>query len=493
MIITAAGSDITIDNMNIKARYKLYYFLIGIAAAALLFISVVLFSALSAMPDASARYVLSHSTLSGTGQDFYDYYIRYINPYVASSSDAVLFRTHKEDTLSDRADDIKLLLSSVCSNFGTRFKGIICVRAGNELNAETLSEAAGQDVTPVTSLSSIHTDDIGYYRITVECKGRLRSCVLIITDPDAPKIKMKSRTLWVGETPDIKSFIVTAEDSTVLYYYYETEPRCDTAGRTEFTVSVRDRGGNMVSETLDCEVREDDEPPVISGARDRTCHIGDTVLYKEGVKVTDNRDGSNVRLEIDISKVDPNSEGKYPVRYTATDSTGLTTTVTVMYTFEYTKEEALINRATELAKPVINKIIKDGMTDREKAAAIYRWVRSNIHYVYTSDKSNWYQGAIDGFQTHKGDCFTYAAVSKVLFTQAGIENIEVTREYTPKRPNTHHFWNMVKIDGEWYHYDATPRVDSHTFFLVTSDWLLAFSREHRDSHLFDPSKYPQTP
>lgn len=479
--------------MNIKTNHKHFLIFLYVIAAVLVLSLAIAISPLSLIPDRPARYVVSHCTLSEAERDFYDFYIKYINPYIVPTDGSSPLVEHRKDTLAERTEDIGLIYSTVFSNLGTRFKGIICVEAGNELNAETLSAAAGESVTPVTKLSSIPTDDIGYYKILLECRGKQRSCLLIITDPAAPVIKAEPKTLWVGGDPDIKDFIVSAEDSTVLEYYYVTEPECGEEGKTEFTIAAKDRGGNVWTETLECEVKVDNEPPVISGAKDKLCYIGDNVMYKEGVTVTDNRDGSNVPLEVDISKVDPYTEGSYPVKYTATDSSGLTTTVSVTYTFEYTREEALINKANELAALVIEKIVRDGMTDRQKAKVIYGWVTANIDYAYNSNKDSWYEGAIEGFTKRKGDCFTFAAVSKALFTAAGIENVVVSREETPKRPNTHHYWNMVKIDGEWYHIDATPRVDRQVFFLVTTDYLLRFSEDHRDSHLFDPSKYPKTP
>lgn len=488
--------------MNIKKHAFLVIYRIMLAAA-LIFAAGSILLALLAVPGNESRYVLEHSRLTKIGN------VRYaglltdagaVSPGDASDADVQEFyaepvhkQEHREDTFSERLDDVNMMLATVLPNIFTRCKGVIRVEAGNVLDAGTLSEAAGQEVIPVTELSSIPTDDIGYYRVSLKIKNKLRSCIIIITDSQAPYISVERKTLWVGDDPVPEDFVSEASDGTELEFYYVTSPSCVSGGTTSFTIAATDRAGNTTAADVVCEVYEDTEPPVITGARDRHYYIGEDVLYKDGVTVEDNRDGSDVRLDIDISAVDPKTEGKYPVIYTATDSTGLTTVIEATFTFEYTKEDALHHQIDQLTQPIIDKIIKDGMTEREKAKAIYNWVRNSIGYVGYSDKSNLYQGALDGLRTRRGDCFTYAAVSKVLLTAAGIENVDIERKYSPRRPNGHHYWNMVKIDGNWYHFDTTPRVDHATFFLLTTDQLLKFSRNHYDSHLFDPEEYPKTP
>ena len=56
-----------------------------------------------------------------------------------------------------------------------------------------------------------------------------------------------------------------------------------------------------------------------------------------------------------------------------------------------------------------------------------------------------------------------------------------------------HWWNLVYVDGEWLHFDTTPRRLGGDFCLLTTAQLLAYSNTHGNSHGFDPSQYPATP
>ena len=51
--------------------------------------------------------------------------------------------------------------------------------------------------------------------------------------------------------------------------------------------------------------------------------------------------------------------------------------------------------------------------------------------------------------------------SKALLTRAGIENIDL------KATKHKHYWNFVKVEEGWYHFDTTPRWDHPNLCLRT--------------------------
>ena len=145
----------------------------------------------------------------------------------------------------------------------------------------------------------------------------------------------------------------------------------------------------------------------------------------------------------------------------------------------------------EAAVSTVAEIIRDGMTDVEKARAIFDFAHDSIRYTGDSDKSDWQAEAYAGLTRRQGDCFTYYAVSRALLTAAGIDNLEVTREGGP----TSHYWNLVNCGGGWYHFDATPRsskMPPFVSFLFTdqeaADYTAAAGREY---YTFDGSRYPE--
>lgn len=137
---------------------------------------------------------------------------------------------------------------------------------------------------------------------------------------------------------------------------------------------------------------------------------------------------------------------------------------------------------------VLAGIINDGMGEREKATAIYSWIRANFRYNGRSGTRDWVEEAYQGMRRHRGDCYTYFAVSQALLTRAGFPSIEVIR-YT----DNDHFWNLTQVDGSWYHFDTTPRSWGGTFCLLTDAQMNAYSAAHYNCFAFDPNLYPPTP
>lgn len=153
------------------------------------------------------------------------------------------------------------------------------------------------------------------------------------------------------------------------------------------------------------------------------------------------------------------------------------------------EEKSDLHKETDaLADQILAGIVNDSMSQRQKAESIYRWIRGNIRYVSQPSGEDWVAGAHEGLIRRRGDCFTYYAVSVELLSRVGIPSIQVIRS-----TDNNHYWNLVCVDGNWYHFDTTPRSDGGSFCLLTDGQILAYSNAHRGSHQFDPSLYPPTP
>lgn len=237
---------------------------------------------------------------------------------------------------------------------------------------------------------------------------------------------------------------------------------------------------------------EDTQPPVISGAKDLTVAVGESLSYRTGVTVTD--DGEEpVQLQVDASGVNLSEPGTYQAVYWAEDAAGnraeVTVTVTVVEAVtvddadggetedvvETGGEEITLERVNELADDILAEITTSGMSQREKALAIYNYVHNNIKYVGTSDKSSWLVGAYVGFTRGSGDCYNYFACSKALLTRAGIPNVDLTRV----GGNSRHYWQLVDVGGGYYHFDACPHPNSYPLysFLLTEEQVKAYTKQ----------------
>ena len=106
-----------------------------------------------------------------------------------------------------------------------------------------------------------------------------------------------------------------------------------------------------------------------------------------------------------------------------------------------------ITNVDEKADWVIKNYITSDMSDREKAKRLHNWLIYNAHYDYTFSNYNADGVLVKGF----GVCDSYSRAYSLLLTRVGIEN----KRLTGKCGTEGHAWNLVKIDGQWYHVDCT--------------------------------------
>ncbi len=126
--------------------------------------------------------------------------------------------------------------------------------------------------------------------------------------------------------------------------------------------------------------------------------------------------------------------------------------------------------AIELAEEVINEVIEDGMTDYEKEVAIYDWMFENINHddgitVAIPTTGDYCDNPYGVLSTHKAVCVGYATTFRFFMQMLEIECMVVHDTYLS------HSWNLVNIDGGWYHTDLYMDVDSIRYgsFNMTDD------------------------
>ena len=114
----------------------------------------------------------------------------------------------------------------------------------------------------------------------------------------------------------------------------------------------------------------------------------------------------------------------------------------------------------DMAKKVLDGIITDGMSDYEKELAVYKWMCENIGFddgslVVIPDEDD---AVVDNphgvLQNHKAVCVGYATTFRLFMQMLGIDCMVVHDSYLS------HTWDLVKLDGEWYHTDIYSDADS---------------------------------
>lgn len=329
----------------------------------------------------------------------------------------------------------------------------------------------------------------GTYDVRLHGKYSTPTVTLTMVDTTPPKITAAPITAYVGHTLTPDKFVTEIIDATEVKLSFKEAPDTSKAGTVSVTVIAEDAGGNKAEASASATIIADTAPPAIYGVKTIYAQQNGTVSYRSGVSAYDNADG-NVNVKIDASRVDVTKIGKYTVIYTATDKAGNTATQSAVV-YVTGANQASVNL---YADEILAVITTPGMTDRQKASAIYTWCVGHLRYstatAHLMDK--FIEAAYSGFTTHIGNCYTYYAVASALLTRAGIENMEIQRD----NPYAPHYWNLVKIDGNWYHLDTCPKWKSHPIktFLLTDWQVKQYSLYELEGYYsFDESLYPATP
>lgn len=338
-----------------------------------------------------------------------------------------------------------------------------------------------------TDISKLNLNKPGVYDIKIKADNNIVTCQLEVIDTTPPAAETVDQEIWEGDTIEAKAFVKNIVDVSPVTVSFKNFPDTKRPGTYNIGILLKDTSGNIRSLTAGLVVKEDTDPPVITGAVDKTVYIGDKVSYKTNVTVTDNKD-KDITLAVDSSSVNLREAGAYPVTYSAADSSGNKTEKTITVTVrEYLVDKNLLD---SMAENILNDITDSSMTQRDKAYAIYKWAKSHISYTGYSDKSDWMKEAYNGIKKGVGDCFTYFAVSKELLTLTGIENMDITRV----GGTTRHYWSLINTGDGWYHYDSCPNVDHKESFMLTDSELSELSAKRGNNYYnYNKALYPSTP
>ena len=152
------------------------------------------------------------------------------------------------------------------------------------------------------------------------------------------------------------------------------------------------------------------------------------------------------------------------------------TEVELLYLAEYGPSELA---AFEEAVQAALSVLLPDMSELQKALVLHDYLTQHIAYDYASymagtvpeDSYNAYGALVKGTAVCEG----YAKAYKVLLNRLGIDAIVVSSL------SMNHGWNLVKLDGAWYHVDVTwddPAPDTlgkanHTYFLLSDSAMLS--------------------
>lgn len=100
---------------------------------------------------------------------------------------------------------------------------------------------------------------------------------------------------------------------------------------------------------------------------------------------------------------------------------------------------------------VINSCCTPGMSDMEKATALYNWMRANVTYKYSYEGGS--TTTVATLSNRNANCNGYANAYQSLCCAVGITGSVIDGAQGPAQAG--HAWNFIYIDGTRYFVDAT--------------------------------------
>lgn len=387
---------------------------------------------------------------------------------------------------------------------------VMRMELGTVANAEQLLGAPFADavITPPVSQFT----ELGSYPVTVTKNGSSLPFTLVVQDTTPPVATFKQNlNFYVNQKLTYEDFVESCTDLSPVEYYFSEPPSTITQGSYQIQIIVTDTAGNSQTYDLAYTVSGDGEAPAIKGLTVMQTVAGIPIDYLRGIKAIDGGDG-----EVPVSVQEPlgfdiGKPGTYEITYSATDSAGNIASETAQLVVLAENDNLSLLQSEDVMRmgdSIVNTLsISNNIEDQQLfARAIFDYVQSHMQYVSGSNTDDWQQAAVSALVLGYGDSVNYYGLSRLLLTCAGYDNMMVERQsaqeiaagddedekkaakwYAP------HFWNLVRVNGAWYHFDTCPYYGGKDFFLWTDSQIDYFSSLNGNCYERDKSLYPVTP
>ena len=150
---------------------------------------------------------------------------------------------------------------------------------------------------------------------------------------------------------------------------------------------------------------------------------------------------------------------------------------TVRFRYKITGDElASAKKEYEQELYYIVSLFENVPTETEKALAVHDYIVSS--FTYDEEQANYDVYSL--FRDRRGVCQAYSLAYTAVLRELGMEAVMVTSE------EMNHAWNLVKVDGSWYHTDLAfddPAPDRpghalHDNFLLSDESIAKTAQPH---------------
>ncbi|MEK4083041.1 DUF5050 domain-containing protein [Psychrobacillus sp. FSL K6-1415] len=174
---------------------------------------------------------------------------------------------------------------------------------------------------------------------------------------------------------------------------------------------------------------------------------------------------------------------------------GLTASSNGTINFKYKADRKVILEKNKKVNMEVDRIIKEnirkGMSDLEKVKSIHDYLVLSVAYDYDNFLKN--NVSDDSYEAYGAlinkivVCDGYTKSMALILNMVGVQTIQVTGIAN----GGNHSWNMVKIDGQYYHVDTTwddpvPNKPGSVHY----NYFLKNTKQLKVNHQWDETAYP---
>ena len=156
----------------------------------------------------------------------------------------------------------------------------------------------------------------------------------------------------------------------------------------------------------------------------------------------------------------------------------------------YTQDE--INEINNKVDKILSENVNNNMPPKEKIRVIHDYIIDHTEYdklKYENKNDDTYKSntAYGVLSEGYGTCNGYADAMEIFLDKMNIINYKISNE--------EHIWNLVYLDGKWYHLDLTwddpisdININRDTYFLISTKTL---EKINDGTHTFDKNIYSE--
>ena len=382
--------------------------------------------------------------------------------------------------------NIKIKISDIYDNETTTEEKLIITRFINEFDlelGETFKKSdilinAKNDYNAISDeeIDKINNSPVGIYKIVLNIDDFEEQVNINIIDTKGPTIKLKNKTIYVGETiDDASTFVKSSDDpSGIASIKINTDINYNLINKEqEIEIVATDTLGNTTTDKAILKIIKDTIPPVFKGLEDVTINKNQNYDWKSNVYAYDAKDG-NVEFTIDTSNLNISTAGTYFIKYTSKDNSNNSVTK---------NRKVIVKHDATDTNNEFNKYYNENNFMNKTPGQIAYIIKTTISYYssFGDDDPIWY-----GLTNKKGNCYVHA---KLLEKALQMKNIPC---YLIGTTTGSHYWVLAYYNGVWRHYDSTPRRhDTKTQELVENGLTDEEKLSYLDGETWDTTLYPE--